>query len=769
MALAGFSTGLHRRASARRGDLYGIASLVALAVAFLAPAAKDGPSVGGFDFDTTLSPLGSGVYSVVHAVTNGDAVSQMVAWNDLSWRMVHVGQFPLWNQFSALGMPQFLNFESSVLSLPDLLSYLVPVRFAFLVVVFAKLLIASTGAYVFARVLRCGALSATLAGASFMLAGAFSSWLTWPLSDVFAWSGWILAFGLLCLRPEGKLRHVAGLAIVAAFSIYGGFPEANVMFAVGAVAFVGGAGIVAVLSRLRPSGLGAVRTASGLAIGGALSAPLWFPGLQVISISHRESEGSYVGLPTRAMALLFSQGYYGLPTGPHPVFQLPQFKYYEAVTYVGVVAVVLAIVAIGTSIRRPVVAGLTLALVVSLALTYQPVDLHPLQSLVNSLPYLKMVRFERMRTMTSFLVAVLAALGLQQLIAAPRSKATRTWLLVGATTTSVVVAYLDADSALKQAVRHVRVGALVWPTLTGFVVCVVAIVIWRFPHGSSGRNRITVIATGLVALQTSFLFFAGVGIFSYSTPFFQVTPAIAQLQAAVGKSLLGLNGGNVTNVRDFRDVGFYPNVNIGYSIRIFGIHDPLIPATYFQSWPIRAAAPNARGVGLFVPDIDTVALAQRYGIAYVLTRAGIPVPTGMQTVAVIAGETLSKVPDSSQFSFVQGSSDRVRSSSTNGNGTWQIATSGTTTGELALRVTVLPGFHATIDGKPLGLHSFDSVMMEVRVPPGRHEIVLHYFPRRLELGLVAAATGLVALIGLGLFGASRRRRSRKSDADQATD
>lgn len=760
MAIARFATRLRQSARERRGDLFGIGAVVALAAAFLAPAAKDGPSVGGFDFDTTLSPLGAGVYSVVHAVTNGDAVSQMVAWNDLSWRMVHAGQFPLWNQFSGLGMPQFLNFESSVLSLPDLVSYLVPVRFAFLVVVFVKLLIAGTGAYAVARVLRCRPIAATFAGVSFMLAGAFASWLTWPLSDVFAWSGWILAFGLLCLRESGRFRHVVGLAVAVAFSIYGGFPEANVMFGLGIAAVVLGAGIVAIATHRRVAAAGVARAMAGVCLGGALSAPLWLPGLQVISVSHRESEGSYVGLPTRAMALLFSQGYYGLPTGPHPVFQLPQFRYYEAVAYVGVIAVVLAIVAIGTSIRRPIVAGLTLALLISIALTYQPVAFHPLQSLVNSLPYLKMVRFERMRTMTSFLIAVLGALGLEQLFVAPRAKATRASLLVGAIGTALVVVYLDVDSALKVAVRHVRVGALVWPTLTAAAIVAIALVITR-PRTQLSRRVLTGIATALVSLQAGFLFFAGVGIASYSTPFFQVTPSIAKLQTIVGDSLVGLNGGNVTNVRSFKDVGFYPNVNIGYSIRIFGIHDPLLPAAYFASWPIQSAAPSARGVGLFVPDVNTVALAQRYGIGFVLTRAGIPVPQGMQTVAVIAGETVSKVPNSAQFSFVNTKSDKVVSTSSDGNGTWRIATSGTTSGDLVFRVTALPGFTATIDNKPLRLEPYDSVMLQAHLPSGSHEIVLQYAPRRIQIGVVVALVALLILIGGGLFEATAKRRASK--------
>ena len=89
-------------------------TLVTLAVAFVAPALKDGPGFGGFsDLNTTLTALAGGGHGVVHSETNGDAISQMVSWNALDWRLVHAGHFPLWNDYSVLGMPQFLNFESS--------------------------------------------------------------------------------------------------------------------------------------------------------------------------------------------------------------------------------------------------------------------------------------------------------------------------------------------------------------------------------------------------------------------------------------------------------------------------------------------------------------------------------------------------------------------------------------------------------------------------------------------------------------------------------
>jgi Bacterial membrane protein YfhO len=750
--------GLHRIVGSRRGDVAGVGTLVALALAFLSPAIKDGQSFGGFDFDTSLTPFGSGVYSVIHSVTNGDAVSQMVAWNDLSWRLVHAGHFPMWNQFSALGMPQFLNFESSVLSLPDLVSYLVPVRFAFLVVVFVKLLLAATGTYYFSRLLGCRPFSATFAGVTFMFAGAFSSWLTWPLTDVLAWSGWICAFGLCCVRPTGKFRHVVGLAVAVAFSIYGGFPEANVMLVLAIACLVVVAVLLVKFQRRAIPTTGLLRASAGSILGGLLAAPLWFPGLQVISRSHRTSEGSYAGLPTRSIALFFSQGYYNLPDGPNHLYLLSQFKYYEAVTYVGVIAVVLAVVAVGTSVRRPVVLGLTVALILSIAMTYEPHSFHPLQSLVNSTPELRLIRFERMRTVTAFLVAMLAALGLEQLLHPMRVASTRRWFTVGTVGAAIVVAYLDLNSALEPAVRHLRFGALVWPTICVLLCLGVAFYLWTAERSTSRARGVPLTALALALTEAAFLFFAGVGIASYSKPFFETTPAIAQLTGVVGDSLVGLNGGNVTNVRDFKDVGFYPNVNIGYSIRIFGVHDPMVPSAYFASWPIPKAAPNQFGVGLFVPDIDSVALAQRYGIGYVLTKPGIAVPSGMTTVGVIAGETLSRVPDSATFSFLSGTGDRVRSVTSNGDGAWRLETAGSSPGTLALRITAEPGFEATIDGRPLALASLDDVMLEARIPPGQHTITLKYLPGRFELGIVAALVALVAMLAVcGLILVRRRR------------
>jgi hypothetical protein len=369
-----------------------------------------------------------------------------------------------------------------------------------------------------------------------------------------------------------------------------------------------------------------------------------------------------------------------------------------------------------------------------------------------------------MRTVSSFLIAVLAALGLEQMLRPTRAVSMRRWFTVGAVGSAVVVAYLAVNSAMEPAFRHQRFAALVWPTICAIGCLGVCAHLWISSKDRTSIRSIRsvgVIALGLVAVESAFLFFAGVGIASYSKPFFQVTPAIAELKGIVGDSLVGLNGGNDTSahgVRFFEGVGFYPNVNVGYSIRIFGVHDPTVPASYFASWPFQKDAPNALGVGLFVPDINSVSLARRYGITYVLTKAGVALPPGMTTVVVIAGETLSRVSDAQTFSFIAGSGDRVVSSTSNGDGAWEVVVSAKTAGTLALRVTAEPGFSATIDGRALPLKSLDDVMFKAEIPAGDHVITLRYHPRRLEVGVAGALVTLAAMAVWGIVALARRRQ-----------
>jgi hypothetical protein len=773
-----------RACRAHRDDLLALAVLVALAVAFLSPSLLDGPGFGGFsDLNTSLTALANGLHGVVHTQSNGDAVSQMVTWNALDWRLVHSGHFPLWNDYSVLGMPQFLNFESSVLSLPDLLSYAVPLRFAFLVVVFVKLLLAGGGTYLACRVLGLRPVAALFGSASYMLSGAFVNWVTWPLSDVFAWSGFILAFLVLAYRSP-RWRYVVLLALSVAFSILGGFPEANVMMVLGFGVLGLGAGITGLLLRGRLSVGGALRGLGGSVLGVLLASPLWLPGLQVIALSHRTHDTKYVGLPTKTFAMLFTQGFYGLPTGPPGTagFGLKSWNYYETASYVGVLCVVLALVAVICCWRRPLVVGLFVALLVSFAATFEPVGFHPFFSLIDHLSSLAPIRFERIRTLSGFLLALLGALGLEQLLARAPAILLRRALWASALAVSGLVAYLSVDSfgpgyvdALRAQVypalsptviatlHHQRLSSLVWP----IVLCAVALGIALCWGRLQASPRLVLGAVGaLLAGQVAYLFFAGVGIPSYSHVVYPATPALDRLQSLVGNRLVGMDNGNTTSVRAFGSAkvvpaGLYPNLNLAYSLRLFGVHDPLTPAAYYTSWPVAGAAPVNHGVGLYVPAITSASLARRYGVAFILAPKTVPAPSGVSYLATLAPsspdpEVLYRVPGAARFSFASGAG-RVSQVRDNNDGAFSMTTDAPRRSMVVLKVTALPGWHAALDGRPLALHTYDQVMESAVVPPGRHHLTLTYWPRRLSLGLAASLLALVALALGGLVPGARAR------------
>ena len=228
------------------------------------------------------------------------------------------------------------------------------------------------------------------------------------------------------------------LALSSAFAVYGGFPETLVLLAIalGALVLIGGAvAALAAPARARapsPAALG------GLAGGAALSAPLWLPGLAVLRQSSRFSENATGGVALRGLALLFAQGYDGLPTegstwtGPA--------NYYEATAYVGIVALVLALFAVLVAWRRPMVAALAATSVLCLVIIYGA----PTQRLFTDLGGGD-IATQRMLPMLAFCIAMLAGLGTEALRRRWHEAGTQRRLLASLVACGGVLVYLLAD------------------------------------------------------------------------------------------------------------------------------------------------------------------------------------------------------------------------------------------------------------------------------------------------------------------------------------
>ena len=313
-----------------------------------------------------------------------------------------------------------------------------PVRFAFLVIVAVRLIVAGGGIYVFSRVVGLRPPGATLAAATFMLSGAFSNWLSWPLTDVVGWMGWIAAFAILAYRSPQRRRYVVLLAVSVAFSTYAGFPEGTVFVAGLLGVFAAAYALFNVLDRRRSAphqglvpphpptapGSGVARVLFGLFAGFALSAPLWLPGEQIVRNAFRLTEGGFSGLPLSTLSLLIAQGFDGLPTkGGYPLTQ--PANYYETVSYLGVIALVLAGVAVIRWRRSPLVLALVVTVVAGLLATYQTAAFHPFESIIWRIHFLRSIVFARSRTAWVFPFAVLAGIGCDTLVAAPADSRVR--------------------------------------------------------------------------------------------------------------------------------------------------------------------------------------------------------------------------------------------------------------------------------------------------------------------------------------------------------
>ena len=143
----------------------------------------------------------------------------------------------------------------------------------------------------------------------------------------------------------------------------------------------------------------------------------------------------------------------------------------------------------------------------------------------------------------------------------------------------------------------------------------------------------------LFGAETAFLLFSGVGINSYSGSFFPVTAPMARLKAVVGSGLIGFDTGDPSQSRKMAHAGIFPEANLGYGLAEFAAYDPLASQAYFM---VQSGAPYVE------PDIDSAALARRYGIEWILlpdvascgTTAGHPLCRVVRRRAPLRGPRL---------------------------------------------------------------------------------------------------------------------------------
>ena len=755
----------------------------------MAPALIHGLSLGPYDQLTRLGlaqPTALAYKLQAHNPQVADLIREIIPWTSLSWTQVHQGVLPLWNPYSALGAPLAFNWQSATFSLPALLGYLVPVRLDFTVQVLVNLVIGGTGVYVLGRVMRFGVLGAAMAATAFELSGAFMAVLGWPIAAVMSWSGWLFACVVLIVRGRHRRRHVILFAVVFALSIYAGEPDTLLVLVAGLAVFA----VVAIGLRVRrhrdgPGWHSVVDLALGFAAGLGLAAPLVLPAAQLTGGSIRGS-GHLAAFPAYQALHLVFQTFDGSPLTPLATFNNHGLTYVPPAAYIGVIPVVLAVMAVVKSRRRPVIVALAVTAVVTAGMVY----LSPLVSLLNDLPGLGEIRWVRAIQVLAFASAVLSGAGLDFVVRSKGDGSVRRWLgaAFGLCAVLLLLLWLFGRGQLPPFEAHIRAGSFIWPTVEVAIGLAVFgfLVLARPRNGSARRSWPRLLGdpgrvAGVVLLvsSTSYLVVLGAPWWTSNTSYLAPTSGEVALQRAVGSSIVGFGTSSCWYAPT---LGIQPEVNIVYGVHELGSYDPLTPQNLYTAWADSTHS-NPRPVGpyytglpisLFCPVIRTVADARLFGVGFVLEPHGVKGPAGTVFDKAVGNEELYRVPGASVATLsslgADGALPPVTAAGTPVTVTyptptsWKLTTHATTPQVLRLRLTDVPGWHASIDGKPLALTRYNRIMLQARIPAGTHTIELHYWPDAFTAGIAVGAATVIALVLVVVIGRRRHRHPPQSSA-----
>jgi hypothetical protein len=278
----------------------------------------------------------------------------------------------------------------------------------------------------------------------------------------------------------------------------------------------------------------------------------------------------------------------------------------------------------------------------------------------------------------------------------------------------------------------------------------------------------------LLICETLFLVTAGAPLFSSSSSYFVATPSVTALQRDVGSSEVGLG----PNPYLCLGLGIIANANDVFDVHELAIYDPTMPKRYFDSFQQETG--QSAGFPLeneYCPALTSSSSARLYGVAYVLESRGAPGLAGSTFVAQLGDEDLYHVAGSYPATLSPVLADgSLPAATAEGSqvhvghptpATWKMHVDASTAQVLRLRLADVPGWHASIDGKPLSLEPFSGIMLQARIPPGDHTVELSYWPTTFTLGIILGVCAFVGLCAALIIDGARRRRRQDRGATPA--
>lgn len=413
-------------------------------------------------------------------------------WLIYAGREVRDGHFPLWNPHSFAGSPFFANPQTALLFPLTWLAWVLPAPLALTLISILKLSLAGLGMYWFLRLLDLRPLAAFVGALAFMFNGALVTWLQWAVGNgILALPFLFAATERLSQRPGP--RSIAGLAVVVALSIFGGYLQLTMLALLAAAAW-------AVCRSLRTEQplRGLASWAAGAGLGVLMAAVQLWPFVEYTWQSsvyvYRSQWMPVMAAPARSLIALLMPFYYGSPTTRD---FWGYWNFNEITASVGIVPwVVLPVALVGAWARIETRFFLALAVLAGVMCYDTPL----LTDTLASLPPFSLVITFRLVAFLALALSVLCAIGVHTLLTAPPEVARRLhWAVGGGFAGLVVVAFafvIDDWSALARAALQVPISVQYLGLLELLTLAALAAI------GLRGGGRATLVAgAALLAVQ----------------------------------------------------------------------------------------------------------------------------------------------------------------------------------------------------------------------------------------------------------------------------
>lgn len=725
-------------------------------VLLLLPLLLLGPSlVAGDDFLPSgllsrFAPWSSSLPPRVGGVWNPllyDAIGQFLPWRLFAARTLLSGHIPLWNPYQFCGTPFLANSQSAVLYPPNMLYLMVRPGLAAGLLALFHLWVAGLGLYGLSRRLGLGQSASLVAGAVWQLSGWQISWLLLPtFLDTSCWVG-LLLLCIVDLHRRAALIPAVGAALASGLMLLAGHLQ---------IAFycLGTTSLLIVVSFLRQRGRSwrsALACTGALALGVAMALPQVLPVLELASWSHRAGRPTAAGYAAytayavhpAALVTLVNPSVRGLPADPAQPYRGVSrggqyFNYAEGAMFLGLPALLLAVLG-SLGWRRDRRIRLLAALAIGSLLVACGTQ-------VNAVLYFLVPGFGgsgspgRVLVLFALSSALLAAYGVEYARTRP--------LLVtalGGLGVAVVGFGLEAVAARtwpeafrggapEPAVRHYLLGGLLW----------VLLLLGRVRSQWSGW-----MAPGAVVISSAALLLHGVGLNptapgSWTYP---EDPLLQQVRTVVGHNRIAVENRSWSFAGP--DAVLPPNGGMVASVRDAQGYDSLFPGQYKRFLAqLLGRDPSPPEVGNMVFLKDATILAERIGAVAVLCRSAGSANASTEVKPVVGASGRAFTVPSAPVYWQEDRGERV-----------SVRTGASVPLDLILRDQLMPGWSATVDGRPAGMARHDTVFRRVQVPPGRHQVEFVYRPASYQTGLYGLClASLLVTIAICLSVAARPGR-----------